>query len=104
MSFVRAIKKPYGTYYARVEGYRDKDGKVRQRVIKYLGKSPNTMELPVDPKIAGQLAQALMSNKTQPSELKTTLETLGIHLGPGKINKISLIYNPPQRKLTLRIE
>lgn len=37
MSFIRKIKKKSGTYLAEVEGYR-KDGKVKQRVIKYLGK------------------------------------------------------------------
>jgi len=40
MAFVRKIKKKSGTYLAQVESYRDK-GKVRQRVIKYLGKEIN---------------------------------------------------------------
>ena len=37
MVFIRKIKKKSGTYLAEVERYRDK-WKVRQRVIKYLGK------------------------------------------------------------------
>ena len=37
MAFIRKIKTKSGTYLAEVEGYR-KDGKVKQRVIKYLGK------------------------------------------------------------------
>ena len=41
MVFVRKIKKKSGTYLAEVEGYRDHTGKVRQRVIKYLGKEIN---------------------------------------------------------------
>ncbi len=36
MSFIRKIKKESGTYLAEVENYRQ-DGKVKQRVIKYLG-------------------------------------------------------------------
>lgn len=36
MSFIRKIKKKSGTYLAEVENYRE-DGKVKQRVIKYLG-------------------------------------------------------------------
>jgi transposase len=36
MSFIRKIKKKSGTYLAEVENYR-KDGKVKQRFIKYLG-------------------------------------------------------------------
>lgn len=54
MSFIRKIKKPSGTYLARVESYR-KDGKVKQRVIEYLGKSvkgkPVKRILPTDIKI-----------------------------------------------------
>lgn len=40
MTFIRKIKKKSGTYLAEVESYRS-DGKVRQRVIKYLGKEIN---------------------------------------------------------------
>jgi hypothetical protein len=38
MAYVRKKKIKGGEYYYLVEGYRDEDGKVRQRVIKYLGK------------------------------------------------------------------
>ncbi len=37
MTFIRKIKKKSGTYLAEVQGYRE-DGKVKQRVIRYLGK------------------------------------------------------------------
>lgn len=37
MSFIRRIKKKDAVYLAEVESYRE-DGKVKQRVIKYLGK------------------------------------------------------------------
>lgn len=37
MVFIRKIKKKSGTYLAEVEGYRE-NGKVKQRVIRYLGK------------------------------------------------------------------
>jgi transposase len=40
MSFIRKIKKKSGTYLAEVEGYRE-GGKVKQRVIRYLGKEIN---------------------------------------------------------------
>jgi len=40
MAFIRKIIKKSGTYLAEVEGYR-KDGKVKQRVIRYLGKEIN---------------------------------------------------------------
>lgn len=37
MSFIRRIKKKSGVYQAEVESYRQ-DGKVKQRVIRYVGK------------------------------------------------------------------
>lgn len=40
MVFIRKIKKKSGTYLAEVKSYR-KDGKVKQKVIKYLGKEIN---------------------------------------------------------------
>jgi len=104
MSYIR--KKKFGdrVYYYRVEGYRDETGKVRQRVIEYLGKSPSRMELPVEPKVAGQLAQILMSGKQSQSELKGTLKKLGVQLSPGKIKEVSITYKPPLGKFVLRIE
>jgi len=39
MSFIRSKKFSNGrVYYYQVESYRDGEGKVKQRVIKYLGK------------------------------------------------------------------
>lgn len=38
MAYVRKKRINGSEYYYLVEGYRDEDGKVRQRVIKYLGK------------------------------------------------------------------
>ena len=40
MAFIRKIKKKSGTYFALVESYRE-NGKVKQRVKKYLGKEIN---------------------------------------------------------------
>lgn len=37
MAFIRRIKKASGTYFAKVESYRE-DGKVKQKVVEYLGK------------------------------------------------------------------
>jgi transposase len=42
MSFIRKIKKGSGTYLAEVESYRE-DGKVKQRVLRYLGKEEDGM-------------------------------------------------------------
>lgn len=40
MAFIRKIKKGSATYLAKVESYRE-DGKVKQRVIEYIGKEVN---------------------------------------------------------------
>ena len=40
MAFIRKIKKGDATYLAKVESYRE-DGKVKQRVIEYIGKEEN---------------------------------------------------------------
>ncbi|MGC1119617.1 MAG: hypothetical protein WBA22_00865, partial [Candidatus Methanofastidiosia archaeon] len=38
MSFRKKIKTKSGTYVIEVQGYRDKEGKVKHRYIRYLGK------------------------------------------------------------------
>ena len=101
MAFVREIKKPSGTYYALVENNRI-NGKVVQKVLKYLGTSPNLQEMQLDPALAGILAQALMSGAST-AEVKKALKDIGIAV-KGRLKQVSLIYNPPLKKLTLRVE
>ncbi len=103
MSYIRAKKSGNRTYYYEVEGYRDNRGKVRQRVIRYLGKYPFIREFPVEPKLAGQLAQALMASDISEQEVRELLEKLGIPVPPGTLNEVSLVYNPPLGKLVIRI-
>jgi transposase len=50
MAFVRKIKKGNSVYLARVENYRQ-DGKVKQRVLEYLGKEVNSLAVRTRPKI-----------------------------------------------------
>ena len=40
MAFIRRIKKGDAVYLAKVESYRE-DGKVKQRVLEYVGKEEN---------------------------------------------------------------
>ena len=44
MAFVRTKKIKGKNYYYVVEGKRDEDGKVKQKVIKYLGTVENILE------------------------------------------------------------
>jgi hypothetical protein len=89
-------------YYYLVENKWEK-GEVKQKVVKYLGTSPNTRELPVDPAQAGPLAQALMSGAISTEDMKKLLKELGINIS-GRLRQVSLVYNPPLGKLTLRVE
>ena len=44
MAYIRAKKKRRKNYYYIVEGKRDEDGKVKQKVIMYLGTIENILE------------------------------------------------------------
>ena len=89
-------------YYYLVESYWE-DGVSHQKVLKYLGMSPEPQEHTIDPKLAGQLAQGLMASDLSEPEMKDLLEKLGIPVPPGTLNEVSLVYNPPQKSLMLRI-
>ena len=66
MAFIRKIKTKSGTYLAEVEGYR-KDGKVKQRVIRYLGKE-----------IDGKPVKRVFANKIEIKSVKQSLDVLAI--------------------------
>lgn len=44
MVYIRAKKKRKKNYYYVVEGLRDEEGKVKQKIIKYLGTVDNILE------------------------------------------------------------
>ena len=44
MAYIRAKKKRRKQYYYVVEGEREKDGKVKQNIIKYLGTVDNILD------------------------------------------------------------
>lgn len=67
MTFIRRIKKKSGTYLAEVEGYRDKQGKVRQRVIKYLGKEIN-----------GKPEKCIFASEVKVNRVKRSLDVLAV--------------------------
>lgn len=67
MAFVRKIKKKSGTYLAEVEGYRDDKGKVRQRVIKYLGKE-----------IDGKPEKRVLASEIKVKNVKRSLDVLTV--------------------------
>ncbi len=107
MAFTR--KKTYkrkdgetSTYYYRVEN-KWVDGQSRQKVLKYMGSSPDKREIPVDPSTAGELAKLLFSQEPSPERIAEILAMLEIHVTE-EVSKVSLVYDPPLGKLTLVVE
>ena len=66
MVFIRKIKKKSGTYLAEVEGYRV-NGKVKQRVIKYLGKEIN-----------GKAEKRVLASEIKVKNVKRSLDVLAV--------------------------
>ena len=66
MTYIRKIKKPSGTYLAEVEGYRS-EGKVKQRVLRYLGKEIN-----------GKAEKRVLTSEIQLQHVKRSLDILAI--------------------------
>ncbi|MGQ9582047.1 MAG: hypothetical protein ACUVV6_00850 [Thermoplasmatota archaeon] len=61
----RGKSKTMLNYYYLVENKWVR-GESKQKVIKYLGTSPNSRELQIEPSVAGPIAQAILSGKTTP--------------------------------------
>ncbi len=106
MSFIRAIKRKMKDgsermYYYRVESYR-KEGRVHQRMLEYLGTNPGRVHMRIDPATAVRVARILSTNAS-PSQVQRMFREIGIELA-GRPSSVSLIYNPPLRLHTLRIE
>jgi len=106
MSFIVGKKRPGKsgtlTYYYLVEGYRE-NGKVKQRVLKYLGTSPFQTAFDVEPEVAIELAKFLTDPTTSKADLEKKLVGFGIHLPPGEIKDIELIFSPGQKKPVVNI-
>ena len=106
MSYVRATKKTLAdgsvqTYYARVESYRE-GGKVRQRVLEYLGTNPQRRQFPLDPPLARRVA-AVVAEPLSPTDAMGKLKDLGLDV-PFRPRQLMLLNNPPLRRLSLRVE
>src|SRR3989344_423484 len=66
MTFIRKIKKKSGTYLAEVKSYRE-NGKIKQKVIRYLGKEVN-----------GKPAKKITSADIKIKNVKRSLDVLAI--------------------------
>jgi hypothetical protein len=106
MSYVRPYKKTLKdgstqTYYARVESYRE-GGKVRQRVIEYLGTEPLRRTFPLEPALARKVAP-ILAEPLSPTAMMNELRDHGIPID-FRPRQVYLLNTPPLRRLALRVE
>ena len=107
MSYLRCRKRTLkdGTvqsYWYRCEAYWEK-GRSHERVLEYLGVSPNRRTIPLDPALAARVALALLEGKPSSSVIWDRLKDLGLGL-PGRPQQVSLTYNPPLRRYSLHCQ
>lgn len=79
MAFIKEHHRGDSVYYELVEGYRDADGKVRHRRLRWLGKSKTPPPDPVDLSGLhfGVLSFQLMEGTLTPEGVFDLLDTIG---------------------------
>lgn len=82
MVFIRKIKKKSSTYLVEVKGYRDNEGKVRQRV-KYLGKE-----------IGGKAVRKVATSDIKAVSIKQSLDILAIDKIAEELKLKEIPYKP----------
>lgn len=108
MSFIRNKPRKLASgeirnYYYEVENYWQ-NGKVRQRVIRYLGTKPYLTKFEIDHEIAKQISQVLLEKDLTPAQVKDKLENIGISMPEGELGEVHLMFKPPLRSYSLRID
>ena len=77
-------------------------GKVKQRVVDFLGIYPNRITMNVDAETAASVASVILQLPSQ-TEATKMLRKTGIPV-KGKSGTVSIIYNPPLKRYIIRIE
>lgn len=91
------------TYYYLVEGKRI-DGKVKQKIIKYLGKNPNTVTVELDEKQTKDLVKdVFLAGITVQEELKSKLKQLEIPAPDQDIIEMNLTHKIGGKKFIFRL-
>lgn len=89
MAFIRKIKKGNATYLAEVESYRE-DGKVKQRVLRYVGKEE-----------AGQAVKRVVSSSIEVNQVKQYLDYKVLHEIASRLGLPALLGNEMKNILLL---
>jgi hypothetical protein len=104
MAFIRAQKRKtkdgIRTYYYLVENKRE-NGKVKQKVLKYLGTNPNkiSVDLTVE-QCTAILGSSILSTATA-EERKRKLHEIGICVPEGSIEKLILSFDIQKKTCSL---
>ena len=101
MAFIRGQKRKTKSgiriYYYLVENRRV-DGKVKQKVLKYLGTNPNKITVDLTSEQARAILGDSILSETASEELKENLQEMGIRVPEGPIEKVVLSIDV-QKKL-----
>ena len=101
MAFVRAKKRGDKTYYYLVEGKRV-DGKVKQKVLEYLGPNPKVVKATLDKAKTKVLAETVFLEDIRTSdELKSCLDRIGISYPESDIVEMNVSYKIGGKKINL---
>jgi len=101
MAYVRSKKRGDKTYYYLVEGKRV-NGKVRQKVVKYLGPNPKIVRVNLDKAKTKVLAETVFLEDINSSdELKARLDLVGIPYPESDIVEMNLSHKIGKKKFNL---
>ena len=106
MTYVRAKtrkgKTGNLTYYYLVEGKRI-NGKMKQKVIKYLGKNPDAVVVELDKMQTKAVIEEVFLAELTPEELKIRLKQLRIPAPEGTIVEMNLTHKIGGKKCIFRL-
>ena len=101
MVYVRKKKRDGRTYYYLVEGKRV-NGKVKQKVLKYLGTSPEMVKVSLSKEQVKTVAETVFFEDISTSdELKACLDQLGIPYPERDIVELNISHKIGEKKFNL---
>ena len=80
------------------------DGKVKQKVIRYLGTTPYQNRFDIDNEKAQQVSQILFEKDSNLSRVKDRLKDIGLPVPSGELKEVHLVFKPPPRELLYRYQ
>jgi len=96
MSFVRKKSRKLSSgeikdYYYEVEN-KWENGKVKQKIIRYLGDTPYKKQFDINDEKARLVSQILFEKDSDPRSVKERLKEIGLPVPPGELKEVHLVY------------